>query len=394
MTKIESLQAEKAAKVEELKALRAKADEGEDVSAAVDEAIAAIGEIDKSIAATKEAVDKANAALAQIGKDEPAGDEEGDAPMEDTAKSLGENFVKAAQKNVHSKKFDIVAPEFKAASDVQTIPAGISAFATDLDKNVVTAVREALVIRNLFGAETISGNALTYLVEGAQEGDAAVTKEGAKKAQIHFADPTPVTVSLKKLTAFIKESDEYIADYPFLASAINGRLLYALQLKEQNELVADLIKTSGIQTDTTGFTASTGADALANLIFGAMMDVQTATGYAADAIVLAPKTWQLLRLGQDKNGAYYGGGYFADAQGKQLWGIPVVTSTAVTADQIIVGAFKTCGSVVTKGGITVESTNSDEDDFVKNLMTIRAEERLALAVRRPAGFKLITKASA
>ena len=394
MTKIESLQAEKAAKVEELKALRAKADEGEDVSAAVDEAIAAIGEIDKSIAATKEAVDKANAALAQIGKDEPAGDEEGDAPMEDTAKSLGENFVKAAQKNVRGKKIDVVAPEFKAASDVQTNPAGISAFATDLDKNVVTAVREALVIRNLFGAETISGNALTYLVEGAQEGDAAITAEGAKKAQIHFADPTPVTVSLKKLTAFIKESDEYIADYPFLASAINGRLLYALQLKEQNQLVADLIATSGIQTDTTGFTASTGADALANLIFGAMMDVQTATGYAADAIVLAPKTWQLLRLGQDKNGAYYGGGYFADAQGKQLWGIPVVTSTAVTADQIIVGAFKTCGSVVTKGGITVKSTNSDEDDFTKNLMTIRAEERLALAVRRPAGFKLITKASA
>ena len=386
-----TLYEKKAAKIAELKELQPKIEEGDPEAVKAGETLAdAIESIDASI----KAAERANGILSKMGKDEPAGDEEGDAPMEDTAKSLGENFVKAAQKNVRGKKFDVVAPEFKAASDVQTNPAGISAFATDLDKNVVTAVREALVIRNLFGAETISGNALTYLVEGAQEGDAAITAEGAKKAQIHFADPTPVTVSLKKLTAFIKESDEYIADYPFLASAINGRLLYALQLKEQNQLVADLIATSGIQTDTTGFTASTGADALANLIFGAMMDVQTATGYAADAIVLAPKTWQLLRLGQDKNGAYYGGGYFAGAQGKQLWGIPVVTSTAVTADQIIVGAFKTCGSVVTKGGITVESTNSDEDDFTKNLMTIRAEERLALAVRRPAGFKLITKASA
>ena len=382
------------AKTKELKELMAteayKNGEAEAIKSG-EELTAAIEEINAAI----EAAQKANDILSTIGNDD-ADSNNGDTDAEEKApaKSLGENFVKAAQKNVRGKKFDVVAPEFKAASDVQTNPAGISAFATDLDKNVVTAVREALVIRNLFGAETISGNALTYLVEGAQEGDAAITAEGAKKAQIHFADPTPVTVSLKKLTAFIKESDEYIADYPFLASAINGRLLYALQLKEQNELVADLIATSGIQTDTTGFTASTGADALANLIFGAMMDVQTATGYAADAIVLAPKTWQLLRLGQDKNGAYYGGGYFADAQGKQLWGIPVVTSTAVTADQIIVGAFKTCGSVVTKGGITVESTNSDEDDFTKNLMTIRAEERLALAVRRPAGFKLITKASA
>ena len=97
--------------------------------------------------------------------------------MEDTAKSLGENFVKAAQKNVHGKKFDIVAPDFKAATDVQTIPAGVSAFATDLDRNVVTAPREAIVIRDLFGAETISGNALTYLGEGKQEGFTKVESE-------------------------------------------------------------------------------------------------------------------------------------------------------------------------------------------------------------------------
>ena len=380
------------AKTKELKELMAteayKNGEAEAIKSG-EELTAAIEEINAAIAAAQ----KANDILNTIGND---ASDNGDPAAEEEAppKSLGENFVKAAKTKNHGKRFDIVAPEFKAASDVQTIPAGASAYATDLDKNVVTGAREAIVIRDLFGAETISGNALTYLVEGAQEGAPAITAEGEKKAQVHFADPTPVTVALKKITEFIKESDEYIADYPFLASAINGRLLYALQLAEQNRLVADLIATSGIQTDTTGFTASTGADALANLIFGAMMDVQTATGYAADAIVLAPKTWQLLRLGQDKNGAYYGGGYFADAQGKQLWGIPVVTSTAVTADQIIVGAFKTCGSVVTKGGITVESTNSDEDDFTKNLMTIRAEERLALAVRRPAGFKLITKASA
>ena len=49
--------------------------------------------------------------------------------------------------------------------------------------------------------------------------------------------------------------------------------------------------------------------------------------------------------------------------------------------------------VVQKGGISVEAANTNEDDFVKNLMTIRAEERLALAVRRPAGFKKLTKAA-
>ena len=65
----------------------------------------------------------------------------------------------------------------------------------------------------------------------------------------------------------------------------------------------------------------------------------------------------------------------------------------ITSGTIIVGAFKTCGSVVAHGGVSVEAVNTNEDDFVKNLMTIRAEERLALAVRRPAGFKKLTKAS-
>lgn len=356
------------------------------------EAIKRAGELTTEIENLKEQIktaEKAAQLLAQIGN----GESEQEGAKDTRSKSLGEHFVKAAKKANASKgqHFSVHTSEFKAATDTQTSPSGISQFATDLDYNVVTAPRTALVIRDLFGSETISGSALTYLVEGAMEGTPAVTAEGAKKAQVHFANPTPVTVSLKKITEFIKESDEYINDYPFLASAINGRLLYALGLKEQNELVSDLIGTSGIQTDSTSWTGTTKADELADIIFSALMDVQEQSGYAADAIVLNPATWQLIRLGKDSNNQYYGGGYFADGQGKQLWGVPVVVTTAVTASQIIAGAFKTCGSVVSKGGVSVEATNSNEDDFLYNLMTIRAEERLALAVRRPAGFKLISK---
>ena len=370
----------------ELVSLKAKIESGDA------EAIKKAGELTDEIENLKEQIktaEKAAQLLAQIGN----GESEQEGAKDTRSKSLGEHFVKAAKKANASKgqHFSVHTSAFKAATDTQTSPTGISQFATNLDYNVVTAPRTALVIRDLFGSETISGSALTYLVEGAMEGTPAVTAEGAKKAQVHFANPTPVTVSLKKITEFIKESDEYINDYPFLASAINGRLLYALGLKEQNELVSDLIGTSGIQTDSTSWTGTTKADELADIIFSALMDVQEQSGYAADAIVLNPATWQLIRLGKDSNNQYYGGGYFADGQGKQLWGVPVVVTTAVTASQIIAGAFKTCGSVVSKGGVSVEATNSNEDDFLHNLMTIRAEERLALAVRRPAGFKLISK---
>ena len=306
-------------------------------------------------------------------------------------KTIGEHFVETIKEQNVGKRFDLTASAFKAATDTQTSPAGAVDFATTFDKTVVEAARVPLVIRDLFGAETISGSALTYLVEGAMQGAPAVTAEGAEKPQIHFADPTPKTVSLKKIACHIKESDEYISDYPFLASAINGRLLYELGLVEQNTLVTDLLGTSGIQTGT--YAANATAAGIADEILQAAMDVQNNSGFAADAIVLNPADWYTLRVAKDGEDRYYGGGFFGAQNIPNLWGIPVCVTPAVAAGTIVVGAFKTCGSVVGKGGVSIEATNSNEDDFVKNLMTIRAEERLVLAVRRPAGFKKLTKAS-
>ena len=310
------------------------------------------------------------------------------------ARTLGENFVNHIKGTEIGSKFDLSAPAFvKAATDTQASPASAVEYATTFDRNVVEAARTPLVIRDLFGAETISGSTLVYLVEGAMEGAPAVTAEGAEKPQIHFANPTKKTVSLSKIACHIKESDEYINDYPFLASAINGRLLYQLGLVEQNTLVTSLTGTSGIQTDSTSWTGSSTAAGIAEMILDAAMDVQQSSGFAADAIVLNPAVWYSLRVAKDGTNNYYGGGFFGAQDIPNLWGIPVCVTTAVTASQIIVGAFKTCASVVQNGGVSVEAVNTNEDDFVKNQMTIRAEERLALAVRRPAGFKLLTKAS-
>lgn len=379
---------------EKLKAAQLKLKGLEDkINAGDAEAIKTAGELTTEIEQLQEqikAAEKAQALLAQIGKKEGEAD---DGAQQKQARNIGENFVNVVKATKHGKRFSIAAPEFvKAYNDVQKRPtaSGVDAFATDLDYNVVTGARTALVIRDLFGSETISGSALTFLVEGALEGNGpAVTNEGAAKAQVHFADPTPVTVSLKKITEFIKESDEYVEDYPFLASAVNGRLLYYLALKEQNELTSDLLGTSGIQTG--DLPDDNTINDLAERILQAITDVQEESGFAADCIVLNPSTWFALRTAKNGDNEYYGGGFFGAQNVPNLWGIPVCVTTAVTAKQVVVGAFKTCGSVVGKGGISVEMTNSDQDDFTKNLMTIRAEERLALAVRRPAGFKLLTK---
>lgn len=355
----------------------------EDLSAAIEAVKTAQANLDAALEAEKW--------LASLGAPEQKAPDQDDAP----ARTVGENFVKAVKAAAPGKRFQIIAPEFKTYSDIQKTPttSGVSAFATTYDRNVVEAARTPIVIRDLFGAETISGSTLVYLTEGAIEGAPAATNEAAKKPQVHFADPTPHTVSLSKIAAFIKESDEYINDYAFLASAINGRLLYRHELVVQNTLVSALKGTSGIGDNDDTWTASSTATELADLILKEAMDLQNASGYPADAIVLNPATWYSLRVAKDGEYRYYGGGFFGAQNVPNLWGIPVCVTTAVDADEIIVGAFKACASVVTNGGVSIEAVNTDQDDFVKNLMTIRCEERLALAVRRPAGFTLIEKAA-
>ena len=365
------------------------------------------GEIETVQAEIAQAEKKA-ALLSMIGSKSGEDDDTDGAP----ARSLGEHFVRHLKAHPVGKgqRFDVAAKAYNDPLAVGTIasPQVPRALVTDIDRNIVQEVLPETFLRSLFGSETISGNALTYFVEGSIESNTGsgqspygfdVVDEGAAKPQVSFADPTPVTVALDKLAAIIKETDEYIDDAPFLASAINGRLLNYLRLREEAYLLAKL-KAASITADTTSWANSATASEIADLIFSKIQAVQSACGFAADAIVMHPKTWEILRLGKLTDGQYIGGGYFADGQGKQLWGVPVYCSTFAAAPvsgsaagEIFVGAFKACGSVVSKGGTTVEATNTNTDDFEKNRMTIRAEERLALAVRRPAGFIKIVKAA-
>ena len=318
--------------------------------------------------------------------------------MDAQARTLGEHFVDYAKREGHGKSFHLVAPAYsRAATDTHTSPTGdeINAAITTYDTNIVEGVRESMGVLNLLGREVITGNTLVFFTEAAMEGTiASTTAEGAKKSQVHFPEPTPTTVTLEKVAAFIKESDEFIDDYGFLASAINGRLLYQLNLVRQQKVITDLLGTSGIQTIGATTAVTRTAVAVADEIANAIADVVTYSGRTANAIVMTPEIWKLLRIGKNAENDYYGGGYFSALHGNNIWNLPIVLSNQLTTNHILVGAFDTCASLVTKAeGVTVEATNTNEDDFIYNLMTIRAEVREKLACRIPAGFVDITVSS-
>src|SRR3546814_12904145 len=84
------------------------------------------------------------------------------------------------------------------------------------------------------------------------------------------------------------------------------------------------------------------------------------------------------------------GGYlFANPQNDsqpRLWGLPVVETQAMTAGNFLTGAFRLGAQIFDRQDARVEVSTEDSDNFRKNLVTILAEERLALAVYRPEAF--------
>lgn len=329
------------------------------------------------------------------------------------AKSLGEHFIKHVGAKLAGIKgisgASVAAPEFKANTDTQVTTGSVFApVLTQVDRTIIQAVRPRLVVADLLGSGTISGNAVTYFVEGALEGAFTTVAEGAAKPQLHVVDPTAVTDTLKKIAGWTKFSDEMLEDLDFIVSEINQRLLYELAKFEEAQILGGngtgtnllgLLNRSGIQTEARGTVAS--GDTVADTIFRAMTKVSTGAGLDADGIVINPSDYQSLRLSRDANGQYYGGGFFAGQYGNgtlqdnpPLWGLRTVITPAITAGTVLVGAFGQAATVYRKGGVRVESTNSHASDFTSNLVTVRAEERIALAVRRPAGLVKTTVTAA
>lgn len=346
-----------------------------------------------------------------LGSIAPQSKQKGD---EAAAASLGAHYVKYAMAKLKSAKgsrYSVDAPEFsaKAAGDVHmTSTTGHGFLIPDIDRTIVHAYQERLFVSDWLGAGEMTSNALTYFVEKpdtAIEGDFTTVAEGARKPGITMPAYDPVTETLKKIAGWIKISDEMLEDEAFLVTEINNRLLFRLRLFEERQLlsgdgkgtnVVGLLNRSGLLTETAK-NAADNADAL----YRAVTKIALATGLTADGIAINPIDYQALRLSKDANGQYFAGGPFAGPYGNgaltldvPIWGKTVIQSSEVPAGTAIVGAGKQAATVYRKGGIRVESTNSNEDDFLNNRSVIRAEERVSLAVRVPSAFAKVTLASA
>lgn len=394
--------------LKELRAAALKAAQDHLAKGEVEEAETKMGEVEELNLKIAKA-EKGSSLLRQIA--EQTGDDNGDARekgLQASAATLGDHFAKSVLDEIRAKsaageKYSIATPEWTGPSKAATDPQSTGTVyntpvLTEFDRTLIRAVRPELVLTDLLGSGNISGTAISYFIEtGPMQGAFTTVAEGGAKPQVHFPDPTTALDSLKKIAGFIKFSDEMLEDLGFVVSEINSRLLYELAKFEETQLiygdgtgtnVLGLLNRSGIQLG-----ARQSGESVADAIFRQITAVQTGSGLTADGIVMHPLDYQTLRLQKDANAQYLGGGFFQGQYGNSgimvnppVWGLRTVVTPSVAQGTALIGAFNQAATVYRKGGVRVESTNSHASDFTNNLVTVRAEERIALAVRRPAGI--------
>ncbi|MBN9022149.1 MAG: phage major capsid protein [Rhizobiales bacterium] len=244
-----------------------------------------------------------------------------------------------------------------------------------------------LVVRDLISPGRMDGNSLEYVKETGFTNSAAPVAEGASKPQSDLKLDL-VTTSAKVIAHWMKASKQVLSDISQLRSIIDQRLLYGLAYVEE----AQLLNGDGTGQNLNGIipqaTAYAAPIALADLnildvLRLAMLQAALAE-YPATGHVMHPTDWASIETLKDANGQYIIG----NPQGTTtptLWGLPVVATQAITVRKFLTGAFKLGAQVFDRWDARVE-TGFVNDDFIKNLVTVLAEERLALAVYRPEAF--------
>lgn len=248
-----------------------------------------------------------------------------------------------------------------------------------------------LTVRSLITPGNTSVNAIQYIKETGFTNNAASVSEttGATKPQSEIKFDI-MTAAVTTLAHWVLATKQILDDVPQLQSYIDGRLRYGLAFVEDNQLLngsgtgTDL---NGIYTQATAYSAPitlpaevTKIDVIRLAMLQAYLAEMPPTG-----IVMHPSDWATIETSKDDVGRYIIGNP-QDGTEPRLWRLPVVDTPAMTLDKFLVGAFNLGAQIFDREEANVEISTEDSDNFRKNLVTIRAEERLALATYRPEAF--------
>jgi HK97 family phage major capsid protein len=306
-------------------------------------------------------------------------------------KSIGQQFIEhEGVKKLLDSPGQRGRADMEVKATITLATADVAGAAGDLVRNtrlagLIAPPERRLTVRDLITPGQMDGNALEYVKETGFTNNAAPVAEGAAKPQTDLKFDL-VSTTAKVIAHYVKASRQIMSDAPMLASYIDGRLLYGLAFKEEQQLLngdgtgQNLL---GIIPQATAFVAPGGLAAANSMDQMRLAMLQTELAeYPATGHVMNPIDWTRIELLKDSTGQYIIG----NPQGgiaPRLWNLPVVATQAMAQDKFLTGAFRLACQLFDRWRARVELATENEDDFIKNLVTILCEERLALAVYRP-----------
>lgn len=263
---------------------------------------------------------------------------------------------------------------------------------------VVQLPRRPLRLRDLLPVIQVSGNSVEVPKQTGFTNNAAPVAEAALKPQSEFQWDM-ATIPVRTIAHWALASRQILDDVPMLMGYIDSDLRFGLDYAEDNQILngsgtgQDL---NGIYTQATVFAAGALVVATPNMmdaIAAAILQAEL-TDVEVDGIVMHPSDWTRILLIKESGGIYLAGdpvrGNLVDYTGRSttptLHGRPVALSKAIGAGNFLVGDFKGSATLYDRWQTRVEVSTEDSDNFRRNLVTILAEKRVALNVKRVTSF--------
>ena len=366
-----------------------------------------------------ELVDEANNAKAKA-KNEKAMEEAVYAAEEadNTPKTIGESFINTdAYKGYQEagvKGLDSTV-KFSPVGYKATLGAGLSQnFPPEVLRQpgiLESALRDPDAIIGLFDQIETDQNSFAYMEETTFTNAAAEQAEEATTAEATL-DFTEKTASIRKIGVFLPVTEELLADVNGIQGYVNSRLGTMMKLRLDGQIMDGdgsapnldgLLNTSGINSFAYG--SYSGELGRIGQIYQAITEIRKDAFVEPDAIIMHPSDWyDIVTSVTDQAGTssaglasknplfVVAGGFGADVA-PRIWGLPVVTSSAVNAGTQMVGKFGggEAAHLVMRQGIDLAVSDSHSDFFLKGKLAIRATMRVGLVVYRPTAFCKLTQ---
>jgi len=257
----------------------------------------------------------------------------------------------------------------------------------DRRSGIIELAQEERTVADLMLSGTTTAQKVTYFEETTFTNNAAEVDEGAVKPE-GALDFTLREDNVRKIATWVPVTDEMLEDVPTFESYLRGRLGFMVRQREELQLlrgagtgvtIQGVYNRTGVQT-VTGYGMST-----IDSILAGITEVQKDAFVEPTAMVVHPNDWFQIRTSKDSQGQYLLGPATVNADDARPWGLRVRVTTNALENTALVGAFNQA-QIFRRSGITFKVTDSHEDYFVYNKLAVVAEERLALAVYRPAAF--------